>query len=148
MCTTSTVATNGSSSPCSRWVRGSNEGTTPPWCDRECPVSALARRMPRSAWQPDAARERLYGVADLALDAGGQTMKIEVLRPGAYVALSGRLGATTVADVRTVLADAVERGVGDLVVDLRGVVLVDATGLGVLVGTHRRADRAGRRLVL
>jgi anti-anti-sigma factor len=75
-------------------------------------------------------------------------MKIDVLRPGAMLALSGRLGATTVGDVRTALAHAVEGGVGDLVVDLRGVDLVDATGLGVLVGAHRRADRAGRRLVL
>lgn len=75
-------------------------------------------------------------------------MEIAVLRPGALVALSGRLGATTVADVRNALADAVERSAGDLVVDLQGVELVDATGLGVLVGAHRRADRAGRRLVL
>src|SRR5206468_7547502 len=39
-------------------------------------------------------------------------------------------------------------GTGDLVVDLGRAELIDATGLGVLVGTHRRADRAGRRLVL
>jgi len=75
-------------------------------------------------------------------------MHIEVIEPGAVLAITGRLGAMTVADVRSALADQLERGKGDLVVDLRGVELVDATGLGVLVGTHRRADRAGRRLVL
>jgi len=75
-------------------------------------------------------------------------MTIDVLRPGALIALSGRLGATTVADVRTALAAAIETGVGDLIVDLQGVELVDATGLGVLVGAHRRAGRAGRRVVL
>ena len=75
-------------------------------------------------------------------------MDVQVVRPGCAVALSGRLGAATVADVRAVLTDAVDGGVGDLLVDLAGVELVDATGLGVLVGTHRRADRAGRRLVL
>jgi len=75
-------------------------------------------------------------------------MDIRVLRPGASVALSGRLGAATVADVRAALAEETDTGVGDLVVDLRGVELVDATGLGVLVGAHRRADRLGRRLVL
>ena len=75
-------------------------------------------------------------------------MQIDVLCPGATVALSGRLGATTVADVRKALADAIELGAGDLVVDLHEVDLVDATGLGVLVGAHRRADRVGRRLVL
>jgi anti-anti-sigma factor len=75
-------------------------------------------------------------------------MTIDVVRPGTMIALSGRLGATTVADVRTALADAIEQGTGDLVVDLHGVELVDATGLGVLVGAHRRADRAGRRVVL
>jgi anti-anti-sigma factor len=86
-------------------------------------------------------------MSDLTAGRGG-AMKIDVLRPGAMVALSGRLGATTVADVRAALAHAIERGVGDLVVDLHGVDLVDATGLGVLVGAHRRAERAGRRIVL
>ena len=75
-------------------------------------------------------------------------MDVHVVRPGCALALSGRLGAATVADVRAALTEAVDSGVGDLLVDLRGVELVDATGLGVLVGTHRRADRAGRRLVL
>ena len=75
-------------------------------------------------------------------------MDVHVVRPGCAVALSGRLGAATVADVRAALTEAVDAGVGDLLVDLAGVELVDATGLGVLVGTHRRADRAGRRLVL
>ncbi|HET7310369.1 MAG TPA: STAS domain-containing protein [Mycobacteriales bacterium] len=75
-------------------------------------------------------------------------MDISVLHPGLLLALSGRLGATTVADVRNALAHAIEHGTGDLVLDLHGVELVDATGLGVLVGAHRRADRAGRRLVL
>jgi anti-anti-sigma factor len=75
-------------------------------------------------------------------------MEISVLRAGLLLALSGRLGATTVADVRHALAHAIEQGAGDLVVDLHDVELVDATGLGVLVGAHRRADRAGRRLVV
>jgi anti-anti-sigma factor len=75
-------------------------------------------------------------------------MDVHVVRSGCAIALSGRLGAATVADVRAALSEAVDNGVGDLLVDLRGVELVDATGLGVLVGTHRRADRAGRRLVL
>jgi anti-anti-sigma factor len=34
------------------------------------------------------------------------------------------------------------------VVDLAGLELLDATGLGVLVGAHRRARRDGRELVL
>lgn len=75
-------------------------------------------------------------------------MEIHVVRPGSSVALAGRLGAATVADVRAALSSAIDAGAGDLVVDLGSVDLVDATGLGVLVGAHRRADRAGRRLVL
>ena len=75
-------------------------------------------------------------------------MDIRVLHSGCHLAVSGRLGAASVADVRLALAEAIDNGVGDLVVDLEGVELVDATGLGVLVGAHRRADRVGRRLVL
>lgn len=69
-------------------------------------------------------------------------------RPGQLVALRGSLDASTVADVREALHAALDAGTGDLVVDLADVVLLDATGLGVLVGTHRRAGRCGRRLVL
>jgi anti-anti-sigma factor len=75
-------------------------------------------------------------------------MEIHVLRPGCSLAITGRLGSATVGDVRAALAEAIEAGVDDLHVDLSGVELVDATGLGVLVGGQRRADRAGRRLVL
>jgi len=103
--------------------------------------------MRRPAWQPYGVRTRQYGVSDLTADRGAP-LKIDVLRPGSMIAISGRLGATTVADVRNGLANEIERGTGDLVVDLHDVELVDATGLGVLVGAHRRADRAGRRVVL
>ncbi len=43
---------------------------------------------------------------------------------------------------------ALDDGSGDLFVDLRDVEMLDATGLGMLVGAHRRAGRTGRRLVL
>jgi anti-anti-sigma factor len=67
---------------------------------------------------------------------------------GTVVALSGRLDVHAAADVRLELADAVDRGEGELVLDLAELVAIDATGLGVLVGAHRRAQRAGRTLVL
>ena len=75
-------------------------------------------------------------------------MEIDVARPGRTVILRGRLDVTTVADVRLALHAAVDSGTGDLLVDLGEVDVVDASGLGVLVGAHRRAGRAGRRLVL
>src|SRR5579883_541978 len=62
--------------------------------------------------------------------------------------LAGRLDVSTVADVRIALHEALDSGSGDLVVNLAQVEVGDATGLGVLVGAHRRAGRRGRRLVL
>lgn len=70
------------------------------------------------------------------------------MNDGSLVALSGRLDVRAAADVRLELADAVDRGDGELVLDLALLESVDATGLGVLVGAHRRAQRAGRTLVL
>ncbi|ACZ84672.1 STAS domain-containing protein [Streptosporangium roseum] len=69
--------------------------------------------------------------------------------PGAQVVSVGnRLDVGTVAGVRPRLHDAVDSGRGDLIVDLSGLEMIDATGLGVLVGTHRRALAAERRLIL
>ena len=67
------------------------------------------------------------------------------------VALPGRLDATTVSQARVVLHDAVDRADDehpDVLVRMDAVDVLDATGLGVLVGAHRRAVRSGRRLVL
>lgn len=68
--------------------------------------------------------------------------------PGALVALTGRLDVSAAADARLALASAVAAGTGELVLDVAGLTAVDATGLGVLVGAHRAAGRAGRTLVL
>lgn len=62
--------------------------------------------------------------------------------------LRGRLDVRATADVRLALAAAVDDGVGELVLDVSGVTGVDAAGLGVLVGAHRRAGRVGRTVVL
>ena len=59
--------------------------------------------------------------------------------------IEGRLDVRTAADARSVLHQAVDYGHGDLVLDLSRMESWDATGLGVIMGTHRRA---GRRLVL
>jgi anti-anti-sigma factor len=64
------------------------------------------------------------------------------------VTLVGRLDVRTAADVREALHWELDSGLGDLVVDVSDVRVTDATGLGVLVGAHRRAGRAGRRLII
>lgn len=75
-------------------------------------------------------------------------MRVVSEETGQLLRLQGRLDVTTVADIRSLLHEAVDCGSDDLVIDLSDVELVDATGLGVLVGVHRRASRLGRRLVL
>lgn len=67
---------------------------------------------------------------------------------GQRISLSGRVDVTTVADLRSVLHNAIDLGDGDLRVDVSTLELVDAAGLGVLLGAHRRAQRAGRTLIL
>lgn len=67
---------------------------------------------------------------------------------GQEVSVTGRLDVNTVAVVRLGLQDIMDRGVGDLLLHLADAEIHDATGLGVIVGAHHRARRAGRRLVL
>ena len=67
----------------------------------------------------------------------------------ADVTLPVRVDATTSGDVRYALQIDIDASVDeDVVVDCRRLDVVDVAGLGVLVGAHRRARSAGRRLVL
>jgi anti-sigma B factor antagonist len=75
-------------------------------------------------------------------------MRARTVVDGQLVELAGRLDVLGAATAREALHRALRDGEGELVVDLSEVELLDATGLGVLVGTHRRARMAGRRLVL
>lgn len=75
-------------------------------------------------------------------------LQIEVVRCGEEVVLAGRLDSKSAAVARTLLHDAVQDGVGDLVVHVGDLEIWDANGLGVLVGAHRKARQCDRRLVL
>lgn len=75
-------------------------------------------------------------------------MSVRVQYPGQRLMLDGVLDASSAPDVRLALHEALDHGVDDLVIDLAALQMLDATGLGVLVGSHRRAGRLGRRLVL
>ncbi len=75
-------------------------------------------------------------------------LAIEVVRRGAEVAFAGRLDGRNAPVARAVLHSTIDEGEGDVVVHLGGLDIWDASGLGVIVGAHRRAQQAGRRLVL
>lgn len=67
--------------------------------------------------------------------------------------LRGRLDSRSAPDVRQALHSLVDAGrtrAGqvDAVVDLAGLELGEVSCLGLLLEAHRRAERAGRRLVL
>ncbi len=77
---------------------------------------------------------------------GGEAMS--ALACEQVVQLTGWLDVRHTAQIREQLHAAVANGSGLLVVDLSGVEAVDAAGLGVLLGTRRLAERAGRQMVL
>jgi anti-anti-sigma factor len=70
------------------------------------------------------------------------------MKDGRAVRLPRRLDVATSSDVRASLHAALDGAAGDLVIDLCDVEVVDAAGLGVLVGARRRAVDSGRAVVL
>jgi anti-anti-sigma factor len=78
----------------------------------------------------------------------GVDLHIEVVRRGAEIEVVGRLDGRNAPVARAVLHSTIDEGAGDVLVHLAGLDIWDANGLGVVVGAHRRAKQAGRRLVL
>ncbi|GLY28023.1 STAS domain-containing protein [Kineosporia sp. NBRC 101731] len=73
---------------------------------------------------------------------------IEVVTPGTLLRVAGRLDARSAPTTRSVLHEAVDSGDGELVIEMNKLEIWDGTGLGVIVGTSRRARQSGRQLVL
>ena len=74
--------------------------------------------------------------------------QVDEVVPGIELIVRGRLDVVSVSPVRDTLQRAVDAGTGDLLVHLDEAEVMDAVGLGVLLGAHRRARLADRRLVL
>jgi anti-sigma B factor antagonist len=64
----------------------------------------------------------------------------------AAVAVRGELDIRSAPDLRTWLAKVLDDGAVQLVLDLSEVGFMDSSGLGVLVGAHKRLARLGGRL--
>ncbi len=62
--------------------------------------------------------------------------------------LGAHLDVRNVATVRSRLERMLDQADGDVTVDLAGVEMIDAAGLGMLTAAHLRAERSGQRLVL
>lgn len=86
-------------------------------------------------------------VADVGFSGWWQA-EVEEIVPGVEMVIRGPLNVHTVGEVRTALVRAIDGGIGDFLLHLGLADIGDATGLGVLVGAHHRAERSGRRLVL
>ena len=77
----------------------------------------------------------------------GEELSVTVRRErgAAVVEVTGDIDLTTVAGLRERLFALADEG-QSLVVDLNRVTFIDSTGLGVLIGTARRADERGGSL--
>jgi anti-sigma B factor antagonist len=71
---------------------------------------------------------------DIAADNDGKTLVCK---------LRGSLDLATAPSVRAALVEAATHGKHDLVVDLTKLEFLDSTGLGALIGAHRRAIEHG-----
>jgi anti-sigma B factor antagonist len=68
---------------------------------------------------------------DLKTEDSGDTL-IFILR--------GSLDLATSPTIRAALSEAADKGRKDIIVDLTGLEFLDSTGLGALIGAHRRAS--------
>jgi anti-sigma B factor antagonist len=110
------------------------------------PLRALARLFPGRTTLP-AAEISMTDMTATDMTAA-ESVLVQHPVPGQRVRIVGCVNASSVSEVRTGLHDAVDLGTGELLVELADLELGDATGLGALLGAHRRASRAGRTLVL
>lgn len=62
--------------------------------------------------------------------------------------LRGSLDIATSPTARAALIEAANEGKNDIIVDLSQVEFLDSTGLGALIGAHRRALEKGGRIRL
>ena len=66
----------------------------------------------------------------------------------ATITADGEVDLATVNTLRSALTEAMQQGATHVTLDLDRVTYIDSSGLGVLVGAHKRLKAQGRALVL
>jgi anti-sigma B factor antagonist len=77
--------------------------------------------------------------------------RAELLRPAPDVVVlevTGELDFYTSPEFKRFLAEAIETGAENLVVDLAAVSFIDSSGLGILIGGARQLGQRGRVLTI
>jgi anti-anti-sigma factor len=67
---------------------------------------------------------------------------------GQQVSITGRIDVRNVPDMRQILHEIVDDGRGDVLLDLSRAEIGDATALGMIVESYRRARRRARRICI
>ncbi|MGB8384766.1 MAG: STAS domain-containing protein [Dermatophilaceae bacterium] len=75
-------------------------------------------------------------------------MDVVEVPAGQAVTVCGRIDVWSLAPVRDLLQRVIDTGSGDVLLRLGDAEVGDVAALGMLVGAHHRARRAGRRLVI
>ncbi|MHB8141249.1 MAG: STAS domain-containing protein [Vulcanimicrobiaceae bacterium] len=75
-------------------------------------------------------------------------IRTEPTSDGVIYRLSGSLDLATSPSVRAALLESADAGKHDIIVDLCQLEFLDSTGLGALIGAHRRALEHGGRVRL
>lgn len=75
-------------------------------------------------------------------------MTVEPFDEGVNVEINGELDITCAYTFDSKLREVEEREPRTLLIDVRGLEFIDSAGMARILAAHRRARRAGRRLVL
>ncbi len=72
----------------------------------------------------------------------GRKTNKKTIKPGKDIA------GSIVEDLRVKLLKLINQDVSELAIDMKGINMIDSTGLGVLIATRNSLDQAGRLLRL
>ncbi len=71
-----------------------------------------------------------------------------VVADTADITARGEIDLATVNTLRSAVTDAISEGARHLVLDLEGVTYIDSSGLGTLIGAHKRVASVGGTLTV
>ena len=80
------------------------------------------------------------------IEAALFSLQVQPERDSVRITLAGELDLATVDELDAEVGGLLDRGFGQIVLDLRGLTFIDSSGIHELLKSTRAADRRGARL--